>query len=395
MIKTHLLNLSASPFLVATVDPATLMNNFSVPARTLRDWLDHFTATGSTTAKAGTDATGNVNRQESELGWYFHPEQVRVKTWESGSAARRAISTELKIAVTEFDAYDVSEVVCLTFPMREFRVSDLRPGPRNDVSVLKMWSLKAAITLADSWSIPLHTEFSTAGQPLSLKLEIEHIVADLTIATTENEAFRDLLEENMSSSNKPVKRELAKPQRDAAGNLINRSTGKTPAKKKSSLKLSRETAPNFPQPQQESEDQADNHNVFGDGNEENEPLFYPSASQDAPVPLSQAQLMHAASQKELEQMDADELAGIWDESEIFEADVQENADVALPRHDEDERPQKIQRRQSNAEEVLGRSLLVFDNNMDEDEDEEAPMTAHDPQEGDNTVSISRCTLNTT
>ena len=123
VIKTHLLNLSASPFLVATVDPATLTNHFLVPARTLRDWLDHFTAAGSTTARAGSEATGNVNRQESELGWYFHPEQVRVKTWESGSAARRSISTELKIAVTEFDEFEISETVCLTFPMREFRVS--------------------------------------------------------------------------------------------------------------------------------------------------------------------------------------------------------------------------------------------------------------------------------
>jgi cell cycle checkpoint control protein RAD9A len=123
VIKTHSLNLSASPFLVATVDPASLTNNFVVPARTLRDWLDHFAASGSTTAKAGTEATGNVNRQESELGWYFHPEQVRVRTWESGSAARRAISTELKIGVTEFDEYEISEIVCLTFPLREFRVS--------------------------------------------------------------------------------------------------------------------------------------------------------------------------------------------------------------------------------------------------------------------------------
>ncbi|KAH8086341.1 Rad9/Ddc1, partial [Filobasidium floriforme] len=172
VIKTHSLNLGASPFLVATVDPATLTNLFVVPARTLRDWLDHFAASGSTTAKAGTEATGNVNRQESELGWYFHPEQIRVRTWESGSAARRAISTELKIGVTEFDEYDVAEIVCLTFPLREFR---------------------AAITLADSWGIPLRTDFSTAGQPISLKLVTEHSIAELTIATTENEAFKDLM----------------------------------------------------------------------------------------------------------------------------------------------------------------------------------------------------------
>jgi hypothetical protein len=385
VIKTHSLNLGASPFLVATVDPATLTNLFVVPARTLRDWLDHFAASGSTTAKAGTEATGNVNRQESELGWYFHPEQIRVRTWESGSAARRAISTELKIGVTEFDDYDVAEIVCLTFPLREFRVSEILFMCRYQMLLVLMCTvLQAAITLADSWGIPLRTDFSTAGQPISLKLVTEHSIAELTIATTENEAFKDLMDETVSSSKKPVKNEIAKPQRDSAGNQTNRPTGRTPAKKKSSLQFSRETAPNFPQVQAD-EHHGDEQAEIGNGNEENEPLFYPSGSQDVPRALSQAQLMHAASQRELEDMGEDELAGIWEADEDLGLEGNGDAGV-VTEHDGDERPHKIQRVQGNAEELLGKSLLHMDYDMNEEEEEEAPMTAYQVEEGDNTVS---------
>jgi len=61
----------------------------------------------------------------------------------------------------------------------------------------------------------------------------------------------------------------------------------------------------------------------------------------------------------------------------------------LQGYDDDERPQKMQRLEGNAEELLGQSLLAFDHDMNED-DEEAPMTAHETQDGDNTVSDFHC-----
>jgi hypothetical protein len=111
--------------LIATVDPGTLTSRFVIPARTLRDWLDHFNVSGLTTAKGANEANGGINRQESELGWCFEPEQVRVKTWEGGQASKKAISTEIKVATSEFDEYIAETPVYMTFPMREFRVSEV------------------------------------------------------------------------------------------------------------------------------------------------------------------------------------------------------------------------------------------------------------------------------
>lgn len=127
VLKTHSLNLSSSEFLVANVHPDSLTNLFVIPARTLRDWLDHFAVSGSTIAKPASESTGNINRYETELGWLFDAQEVRVRTCEAGNAGRKTISTEIKVAVTEFEEYKLSAVTQLTFPMREFKVS--RPFP--------------------------------------------------------------------------------------------------------------------------------------------------------------------------------------------------------------------------------------------------------------------------
>lgn len=378
---------------MASVEAATLTTHFVIPARTLRDWLDHFSASGSTTAKAGTDANGGTNRQESELGWYFDPTQVRVKTWEGGQASKKGISTELKIDVSEFDEYTVSDVICLTFPMREFRVS--RRSVIAEGKCLPDISFQAAISLAESWSIPLVTEFSTAGQPLSLKLEIEGIVADLTIATTENEGFRDLQAENVSSSNKPVKREIARPGLNGTVGQTGRAAGKTPMKKKNSLQFSRNAASNFPHAQagREEADEAEvtitdqQQSVNNGRNHPEEPLFFSGGSQEAARPLSQAQLMQAASQRELDQMDPEELAGIFDDNDL---DLDDNQNGESNDYDEATRPYKRPKSHSNAEEILGENLLNLgvQNESDDadDDDDEAPGTVPPAEEGSNNVS---------
>ena len=249
--------------------------------------------------------------------------------------------------------------------------------------------------MAESWSIPLTTEFSTAGQPLSLKLEVEGIVADLTIATTENEGFKDLQAENVSSSNKPVKREIARPGANGAAGQTGRATGKTPTKKKNSLHFSRDAPANFPQAQtaREEADQGEvtitDHlqDVDNVRNHSEEPLFYPGGSQEGGRPLSQAQMMQAASQRELDQMDPEELAGIFDDNDL---DLDDNENGDSNDYDESTKPSKRPKSHSNAEEILGKSILNLgaenENDDGQDDDEEAPGTVPPAQEGSNSVS---------
>jgi hypothetical protein len=254
--------------------------------------------------------------------------------------------------------------------------------------------------LAESWSIPLITEFSTAGQPLSLKLEVEGIVADLTIATTENEGFRELQAENVSSSNKPVKREVARPGVNGTVGQIGRAAGKTPMKKKNSLQFSRDAAANFPQAQagREGADQDEvtitdhRQNINNDRNHSEEPLFFPGGSQEGGRPLSQAQMMQAASQRELDQMDPEELAGIFDDNDL---DLDDNQNDESNDYDEATRPSKRPKSHSNAEELLGESLLNLgvqneNDDGDDDDDDEAPGTVPPAQEGSNSVSGLDC-----
>jgi hypothetical protein len=120
VLKTHSLNLAPCNFLLAIVDPASTTCQFIVPSRTLKDWLDHFAL--SSTSSVGATTQNAANRYESELGWYFGDKEVRVKTFEGGG--KKGISTEIRVDVGEFEEYWVDKApVTLTFPMREFRVS--------------------------------------------------------------------------------------------------------------------------------------------------------------------------------------------------------------------------------------------------------------------------------
>ncbi len=114
------MHLAPCTFLLAIVDPASTTSHFIVPSRTLKDWLDHFAL--SSTSSVGATTQNAANRYESELGWYFGEKEVRVKTFEGGG--KKGISTEIRIDIGEFEEYWVDEApVVVTFPMREFRVS--------------------------------------------------------------------------------------------------------------------------------------------------------------------------------------------------------------------------------------------------------------------------------
>lgn len=126
ILKTHSLNLADDSFLVAVVDDDTLTSRFTVPARTLRDWVDHFnlSAGGGGTQKLGD---GTSIKYESELSWLFGVERVKIKTWEGGASSvlRRSISTEISLSIREFEEYLLGDdaPVQMTFPMKEFKVS--------------------------------------------------------------------------------------------------------------------------------------------------------------------------------------------------------------------------------------------------------------------------------
>lgn len=113
------------------VDDDTLTSRFVVPARTLRDWVDHFnlSAGGGGTQKLGD---GTSIKYESELSWLFGSERVKIKTWEGGASSvlRRSISTEISLSVKEFEEYFLGDEmpVQMTFPMKEFKVRQGNQG---------------------------------------------------------------------------------------------------------------------------------------------------------------------------------------------------------------------------------------------------------------------------
>ena len=109
----------------AEVDPNSTPSGFTVPAKTLRDWLDHFSLS---TGSAPINAHGV--RPDNQLGWLFGKNEVRIKSWEGTS---KGLCTELKLESAEFgtdaqghDRYWLEaegDRVDLTIPMKEFSVS--------------------------------------------------------------------------------------------------------------------------------------------------------------------------------------------------------------------------------------------------------------------------------
>lgn len=124
--KTHALHVGSSEFLRADVDPASTPSGFVIDARNLRDWLDHFHIS-LTTSSASSSGGAVTIKYENQLSWMFAPQEVRIKSWEGGS---KDLSTEMRLDPKEFVDYYVYDDrrVDLTLPMREFRVSECMTG---------------------------------------------------------------------------------------------------------------------------------------------------------------------------------------------------------------------------------------------------------------------------
>lgn len=141
--KKHILHLHSSDFLRVIVDPDSQPSGFQVAARSMRDWLDHFSiAFSSATSIANS---GGV-RGDSQLAWMFTDEEVRVKNFDTGGSygGAAALSTEIKLSVKEFDMYEVFDGrQDLALPMREFKV--------RSISMLELTATGGSSTRRAAW----------------------------------------------------------------------------------------------------------------------------------------------------------------------------------------------------------------------------------------------------
>ncbi|KAJ9098778.1 hypothetical protein QFC19_006254 [Naganishia cerealis] len=228
VLKKHSLNLSPCECLIAEVDPSASPNNFTVPARTLKDWIEHFSVSSGTatiTASSGGGSNGSggsMIKYENELGWYFAQNEIKVKTLEANRppAMRQYLSTEIKIAPDEFDEYHVEEgPVQLAFPLREFR-----------------------------WSIPLQVKFGNALDPLIVRIDIEGVRGEFIMATIESDAFppdqlsgkqiskvKTEIKPSSASQNKQQAR--LKPTTDVVKQIGGEKTATSNKRKRTSLSL--------------------------------------------------------------------------------------------------------------------------------------------------------------
>lgn len=121
--KKHFLHLHASEGLRVVVDTESQPSGFLVSARTLRDWLDHF----SIAFTSSTSSSGAV-RGDSHLAWQFTQSNVKIKNYESATTS--VLATEVTLDVRDFSQYLLEQdVVVLSLPMREFKVSSLSGHP--------------------------------------------------------------------------------------------------------------------------------------------------------------------------------------------------------------------------------------------------------------------------
>lgn len=182
--KRHSLNLGSAEFLRADVDPNSTPSSFTLPAKTLRDWLDHF-ALSSGPVSVGPQGG---SRGETQLSWLFSREEIRIKSWEGWT---RELTTEIKVDAGEFAQYWLENGdVEFTLPMREFRVSTTLSSHCQMIMLI----VQGMLQLAESLAIDVSGAFSTAGQPLTLTSDPENEESEsfdifCAIATTVSDAF--------------------------------------------------------------------------------------------------------------------------------------------------------------------------------------------------------------
>ncbi|KAJ9474945.1 hypothetical protein PHBOTO_004835 [Pseudozyma hubeiensis] len=155
ILKTHHLTYEPKRGLLPTADPNP-PNFFCLNPSTATEWLDHFLSssrTGEITLHCTPD-TCIARSKEEEIP-------------EAKGGVRKAISTEVKIAVEEFKEYCVLEEVKMTFSLREF---------------------KATVGLAEGLGVGVEVNFSGGDEPLFVRMRVESAVAaEFVIATTRGE----------------------------------------------------------------------------------------------------------------------------------------------------------------------------------------------------------------
>ncbi|KAK0564506.1 hypothetical protein OC861_004251 [Tilletia horrida] len=160
VVKTHKLTYEPKKSLYPTANPYPGAL-FVLGPRTASEWLDHFLSargTGPGSGPGKQNLPGASPGPAGEVSLHCGPDFCIVKNKEIDLGARldgrlgdnrasalRSIQTQVRIDMQDFQAYDVPEVIYLTFPLKEF---------------------KAAIMLAESLNLSLEVRFGPHDQPL-------------------------------------------------------------------------------------------------------------------------------------------------------------------------------------------------------------------------------------
>lgn len=148
MIKTHKLLLhNPSSLLAPGVPTSSQPAHLAIPARTLKDVIDHFPV-----SKAGI-ASGKAGKSDPQMVWNFGDEEVTVSSIDMSGDLRGKpqLATELTLSADEFDRYELSQsVLTIAFHLREFN---------------------ATVAFADSLSLSLGMRFTSPTEPLFIEID--------------------------------------------------------------------------------------------------------------------------------------------------------------------------------------------------------------------------------
>lgn len=155
ILKTHHFSYSPKRGLVPSADPNP-RNFFSLNASTATEWLEHFLSSS----------------RSGELCLVCTPDTCTARSKQEDlpdlkGGLRKSIATQVNIGMDEFKEYCVLEHVSMTFSLREF---------------------KATVSLAEAWRVPFEVNFSSANEPIFVRMRLESgVAAEFVIATTNAE----------------------------------------------------------------------------------------------------------------------------------------------------------------------------------------------------------------
>lgn len=239
-------------------------NMFSINAQTAQEWTEHFLSSS----------------RNGDITFYCTPESCTAKSKDEDIAEgkgqiRKAIHTEVKIAMDNFREYSVVSESLLTFSLREF---------------------KATVTLAETLQVPLEIRFSDGDDPLYLRLKVESaIAAEFVVATSKGEKMTS--HSGVPASSRPtpnerpaaqaiaVSRSASIPRQDAMAQKRRRRDSSTQIEDQSSSRPSGNTLgsnTNHAPPMASTPRNAAANRTTAEtdtDDEESAALFFPGASQ--------------------------------------------------------------------------------------------------------------------